>query len=306
MTYTIVPIGTVASLVLAAGAMSLGCVTNAAAQPNRYIEMGLGMNAAPPLVAHGSDNDWSTKCDLIINPLGLETGGECDSAPPRTSWTNAFGRGNGFGAGMAIGYDWGAVRLELEYLYRSTAYDDRSDTDIFDDVTLDKREQEIEQAYGEIDDLRTHGAFVNVYYDFGPSTSSWTPYVGVGVGGERATLDYRSVWKRNDDPERISTFMDPLLRAKVAGTTTIGNARVSDTTLGYQLLAGVDYRLGEQSTLGIKLRWVDFDAFESGETLWSQLRSHESSVGRTDDIRYSVTTDNNGYWGLGVSLKYLF
>ena len=100
--------------------------------------------------------------------------------------------------------------------------------------------------------------------------------------------------------------MDPLLRAKVAGTTTIGNARVSDSTLGYQLLAGVDYRLGEQSTLGVKLRWVGFEAFESGETLWSQLRSHESSVGRTDDIRYSVTTDNNGYWGLGVSLKYLF
>ena len=303
MTSSIVP---VASLVLVATAISLGCINRAAAQSKRYIEMGLGMNAAPPLVAHGSDNDWSTKCDLIINPLGLETGGECDSAPPSTSWINAFGRGNGFGAGMAIGYDWGAVRLELEYLYRSTAYDDRSDTDIFDDVTLDKREQEIEQAYGEIDDLRTHGAFVNLYYDFGLSTSLWTPYAGVGIGGERATLDYRSVWKRNDDPERIATFMDPLLRARVAGTTTVGNARVSDSSLGYQLLAGVDYRLGERAMLGVKLRWVDFEAFESGETLWSQLRSHESSVGRGEDIHYRVATDDNGFWGLGVGLKYLF
>ena len=127
-----------------------------------------------------------------------------------------------------------------------------------------------------------------------------------GVGGERATLDYRSVWKRNDDPERISTFMDPRLRAKVAGTTTIGNARVSDSTLGYQLLAGVGYRLGEQAMLGVKLRWVDFEAFESGETLWSQLRSHESSVGRAEDILYMVTTDDNGFWGLGLSLKNLF
>ena len=191
-------------------------------------------------------------------------------------------------------------------MYRSTVYDDRSDTDIFDDVTLDKREQEIEQAYGEVDDLRTHGAFVNVIYDFGPSTSSWTPYVGVGIGGERATLDYRSVWKRNDDPERISTFVDPLLRAKVAGTTTVGNARVFDSSLGYQLLAGIDYRLGERATLGVKLRWVDFEAFESRETLWSQLRSHESSVGRGEDILYTVTTDDSGFRGLGVSLKYLF
>ena len=93
-----------------------------------YMEMDLGMNGAPPLLAHGSDNDWSTKCDLIINPLGLETGGECDSVPARTSWTNAFGRGNGSGAGMTIGYDWGVVKLELEYRYRSTTYDDRSDT----------------------------------------------------------------------------------------------------------------------------------------------------------------------------------
>ena len=92
----------------------------------------------------------------------------------------------------------------------------------------------------------------------------------------------------------------------MAGTTTIGSARVSDSTLGYQLLAGVDYRLGERASLGIKLRWVDFEGFESGGTLWSQLRSHESSVGRGGDILYTVTTDDNGYLGLGVSLKYLF
>ena len=33
--------------------------------------MDLGAALAPPLTAHGSDNDWGTKCDLIINPLGL-------------------------------------------------------------------------------------------------------------------------------------------------------------------------------------------------------------------------------------------
>ena len=293
-------------VVLMAGAMALGYGNDSVAQTTRYFQLGLGLNVAPSLLAHGSDNDWGTKCDLIINPLGLETGGECGMAPPRTSWTNGFGGGNGILGGLAIGYDWGSLRLELEFLHRSAAHEERSDTDIFDDVTLDKREQEIEQAYGEIDDLRSNGAFVNLYYDFGASDSTWTPYVGIGVGSERATLDYRSIWKRNDDPERISTFVDPVLRAKVAGTTTVGNAPVSDSTLGYQLLAGVDYAMGSRTVLGVKLRWVDFEAFESGEYLWSQLRSHESSVGRGGDILYTVTTDDKEFWALDISLKYLF
>ena len=37
---------------------------------------------------------------------------------------------------------------------------------------------------------------------------------------------------------------------------------------------------------------MDFEAFESGETLWSQLRSHESGVGRGGDILYTMTTDD--------------
>ena len=221
-------------VVLAVGAMSMGCVSGASAQSNRYIEMGLGVNAAPPLVAHGSDNDWSTKCDLIINPLGLETGGECDSTPPRTSWTNAFGRGNGFGAGMA----------------------------------------------GNATTTR------NV------SRRSWIRCCGPRLGLETQ--------------RRPGTYLDVHGSAAAGQGGRHGNARVSGSTLGYQLLAGVDYRLGEQPTLGVKLRWVGFEAFESGETLWSQLRSHESSVGRAEDILYMVTTDDNGYWGLGVSLKYLF
>ncbi len=89
--------------------------------------------------------------------------------------------------------------------------------------------------------------------------------------------------------------MDPELRAKVAGTTTVGNTLLEDTTMGYQFLLGADYRLSSQTMLGVKFRWVEFDTFKSGETLWSQLRSHESSVGRGEDILYTVTTDDNKF-----------
>ncbi len=271
-----------------------------------YIQMDLGTGIAPPFAVHGSDNDWGTKCDLIINPLGVEVAGECDAAPPLTAWTNEFDGGAGMRAGVAFGYDWGPVRLEGEYFRRVTTYDDQSDIDIFDDVTLDKQEQEIELATGGVDDWRSHAGFVNAYYDFGPASASWTPYVGAGFGVERASLDYVSVWKRNDDPERISTFADPLLRARIAGTTTIGDARLTDVVTGYQLLAGVDYRLREPATLGVRFQWVDFGEFASEPLPWNQLRSHESSVGRGEAVLYRMTTDASRFWGVSLSLKYRF
>ena len=290
----------VVAMVLAA------CVRQAGAQTGPYIQMDLGMTVAPSLGVRGSDNDWGTKCDLIINPLGVEAGGECDSAPAPTSWTNEFGGGRGVGSGFALGHDWGGVRLEGEYFRRVTAYDRRADTDIFDDVTLDKQEQEIEAAFGRVDDLQGHGVFANAYFDFTPAGSPWTSYVGGGVGLERATLDYGSVWKRNDDPDRIATFTDPLLRAKLAGTTTIGDARLTDVVAGYQLLVGVDRRLGDRVALGVKFRWADFGGFVSDATPWDQLRSHESSVGRGEDVLYHVTTDDSRFWGVSLGLKYRF
>ena len=89
-------------------------------QAGPYIQMDLGPSVAPPLTVHGSDNDWGTKCDLIINPLGVEAAGECAAAPPLTSWNKEFDGGAGFRAGVALGYDWGAVRLEGEYFHRVT------------------------------------------------------------------------------------------------------------------------------------------------------------------------------------------
>ena len=80
--------------------------------------------------------------------------------------------GSVVGGGIALGYDWGAIRLEGKYLHRATVYDDTADLDVFDDVSPDKREQEIELAGGGIDDWQSHGAFVNVYYDFALASSS--------------------------------------------------------------------------------------------------------------------------------------
>ncbi len=291
---------------LAIGMVAITCADAAAARTGPYVQMGLGAALAPPLTVHGSDDDWGTRCDLIINPSGLEVGNECDAAPPRSSWTNDFDGGSGIAASLAFGYDRGQVRIEIEYFHRGTVFGDSDDLIILDDVTLDKQDQEIELAVGTTDDLRSHGLFANLFYDFGAEEARWTPYVGAGIGVERATLDYGTIWKRNDDPERITTFMDPALRAKLAGTTTIGDARLTDTLMGYQLLAGVDYRLRDPVMLGVQFRWVTFGEFESDPTPWNQLRSHESSVGRGEMVRYQVTTDDSRFWSIGINLKYGF
>ena len=125
--------------------------------------------------------------------------------------------------------------------------------------------------------------------------------------GDTGTLapDLRgtSHWR---NPERISTFADPVLRAKIAGTTTIGDARLTDILAGYQLLAGVDYRLREPVTLGVRFRWVDFGEFRSEPLPWNQLRSHESSVGRGETVLYQMTMDASQFWGVSLNLKYRF
>ena len=247
-------------LLSAAAAAPLGWAGPARAQDGPYVQMDLGVAAAPGLDFTGADNDWATKCDLVINPSLVEVTSECDAAPAPATWSNAFGGGTGIRAGAAFGYRLGAVRIEGEYFQRVTVFDERSDVTITDVVTLGKQDQEIASAVGGLDDLRSHAFFANAYYDFTPAGSSWTPYVGAGM--ERASIFTH--WTRNDDPNRIATFADPALRAKLAGTTTIGSNSLTDSMAGYQVLAGVDRRLGAAATLGLKFRWAGFGAFASG------------------------------------------
>lgn len=224
---------------LAWGALALfGIAGPAAARDGPYVRMDIGLAAAAGMTLEGTDNDWSTKCDLVINPALAEVTDECDVPPPPTGWSNRFGGGSGIRPGIAFGYRRGRVRIEGEYFQRLAVFDERSDVTILDAVTLGKQDQEIEVAAGSLDDLRSHAFFANLYYDFAPAGSPWTPFAGFGAGVERAALHYFTEWKRNDDPGLITTFVDPLLRAKVAGTATIGEASLTDRVAGWQVLAG--------------------------------------------------------------------
>ena len=136
--------------------------------------------------------------------------------------------------------------------------------------------------------MLSHNFFANLYYDY-HSDSKFTPYVGFGVGFAQVSLDFYNRWTRNSDPDLIPTFDKAdaegqelanreRLNQQLAGTTSIGRAKLSDTLFGYQVIAGVDYQVSEPVSIGLKFRWADFGEFEDGRE-WDQLRSHDSAIG---------------------------
>ena len=307
-----------------------------------YIGGDLGIAVAPGLDVNSSDNDVGTTCDGFINTRDesgnyLMPPGNCDPAP--SAWSNQFDGGAGVLAGASLGYRMGSFRAEAEYFYRGTTYDSTDpNTVIGDEVTTLKAKRELEKVEGAVDDVLSHNFFANLYYDY-HSDSKFTPYVGFGVGFARVSLDYLSVWARRVDPKRITTFTDvenfddeatdayyealddgrePALQPcqtptcenlnrQVAGTTTIGRGKLSDTLFGYQVVAGVDYQVSEPVSIGLKFRWADFGEFESDPREWDQLRSHESARRPGGArVQYKVMTDDIQFWGVSLNMKYQF
>ncbi|MYG82091.1 MAG: hypothetical protein F4187_10200 [Gemmatimonadetes bacterium] len=139
----------------------------AAAQERFYFESAVGALLTPTITARATDNDWATRCDLLINPNGVETGTECDRYPPPTEWSNTSGRATGFAVGFAAGYHMGWLSTELEYRYRIAGHHDYAPTAIGDEITLDKADQELERAVGGVGDVSAHSLLANVVVRFG-------------------------------------------------------------------------------------------------------------------------------------------
>ena len=280
--------------------------TPATAQDGWYLRTNLGFAVAPGLTIDARDNDWGTRCDKLSNPGLAETRpDECASAPPPAEWTHEVGRGNGVQSVLALGYSWNDLRFEGEYLYGTTTYEPgEGESEILDVVTQEKQQQELETLDGGLEDLMAHSFFVNAYYDF-RSDSPFTPYVGVGAGIARTSLDYYGRFKRNDDPDAISTFEDPLRKARLAGTTTVGRHKMNDLLTAYQAVVGVDYALSDKVGIGARFRWSKFSEFDD-ERPWTQLRSHESSVGRGFDVMYGISTSDLMMIGGSLNMKYAF
>ena len=284
----------------------IGVSTSGLAQRGPYLRVDAGGNAAFGISVTGSDNDWGTRCDRIINPEGIEVGDECELAPGGSEWSQDFGGGAGILSGIAVGYRWDRFHFEVEAFHQGTVFDEIEEINILDEATLEKRQQEIERTFGVVNDVSSTNLFANLYYSFAPESARVRPFAGIGGGIARASLYYATYWKRNDKPEFISTFEDPLLRAKLAGTTTVGKARHADQVLGVQAVAGIEWRLADQVWLGVRARGLTYGKFTGDPIEWDELRSHQSDVGRGETILYTVETEGARYLGLSLGLRYEF
>ncbi|MYB19338.1 MAG: outer membrane beta-barrel protein [Holophagales bacterium] len=279
-----------------------------AAQNGPYIGLELGIGNGASMAIDGTDNDVATTCDGWLVPIDGTNAG-CD--PPPSAWSSDIGgNGSGMMGGLAVGYRFGNIRAELEYTHSALSYDATADLAATDDVTVDKAQQELEIAETRIETVQYESFFANAYWDFAPGARV-SPYVGLGLGTADASIDYFNRWKRNSNPDAITTFAghpeEESLRRIVAGTTTIANTKLQDSVSAYQVLAGVDFSVSESVTLGIKARLVEYGDFETGRLPWDQLRSHHSSRGPGGaDVTYVMSSDDLSMWGVSFGMKYSF
>ncbi|MDE3260149.1 MAG: outer membrane beta-barrel protein [Gemmatimonadota bacterium] len=288
----------------------------ARAQDGWYLGMQLGAAAAPGMdVRTGGLDDWSSsdvssvRCDMTLNPdrVQVEPGACSDVPQPWGPLEESFGGGRGILAGMVLGYRMRSLRVEGEYVYRIAAHDDVAvphDPATNYDPTRDASFDVVRDA---VDNVASHSAFANLYYHFRTGSKA-APYVGMGVGFSRVTVEYRTLWHRTRTIENVRIF-DPAgergeeMNSRLLGANTIDRARLSDSLLGYQAVAGLDYQVGGQVTLGFNLRWMGFAEF-NGESEYDRLRGHASVAGNPPvPVTYYVRTDDVGFLAFNLDMK---
>ncbi len=271
-----------------------------------YVDLRMGVSAASGLDVENSDNDVPTKYD------GFLGGHPSDWDPKREKWETTFDGTLGVFGSARIGYvfpwklkEFVGLRAELEYLFHSADYDQRSVIIGTADVTEQKQHQELAKGEQVMSNIVANAVLVNGFVDF-ETESRWTPYLGAGIGFAKVKVDADSYFARHHDPKDIKTDLTEEQKQLLAGTTTILDSRARDEGLIWQGVGGVNYALSDQSILSFELRYVQMPAFRSDQEYF-QLRSHESrhEPGGTV-VMHRHEIENINSFGGSIGLKFYF
>ncbi len=218
-----------------------------------------------------------------------------------------------------MGYRLGSFRLEGEYFYRGARYGSTAEPDFAGwkpSDTIHTTRQYLDGVEDAVDNLMSHNFFANLYYDY-RTDSKFTPYVGGGIGLAQVSVQYRTRWHRNPDGSQITAIKAAYLdngsaqdareyNNRLGGLLSNDEATMTDTLLGFQALAGVDYQVSEPLTIGLKFRYAMFGEFED-DSEYTNLRSHASESGDPKrPVTYYIRTDDIQFWGVSLNMKYQF
>ena len=241
-------------------------------------------------------SDSTRQEDMINVPFDLD---DPRCVRGQDTWGNRFDLDNGPLLGLTVGYAWRSFRFEAEYSYRQHGGEYESVQ------STGPKTPEFIRAGERFSDIKGHQFFGNAYYDFHNTSSKLIPYIGGGVGFMLVKLDYSAEFHRNPDLGDIEGLFG--LHPAAAGTLTSEEEELSDTLWSYQLVAGIDYPITENALFGVKVRYVDIlNDFKDGDS-WDRLRSHASTIAPGgDEVRYEIRTNDLGFWGVSLNLKYFF
>ncbi len=286
--------------VLLASALS---VTDSAAE-GFYIGLEGGFSKSGDLNVSQSFIDHPTRCDSFLYPSGTTPPTDPECTTDRISTiANVFVPGAGFMGGATLGYALGnGLRFEAEYLNRRQGSQRKlvrlgsGGGETFDQKQSewDENDPPSEHVY----DLRAHHFFLNVYYDL-RNDSPFTPYIGGGAGLGSTEMRYSARFLRG------SALGTEPWQVAVAGTLSDIDTELGKTRFGFQVIGGVDYALGDDFSVGAKVRWTRLSGFDRDEVSWTRVRGHESiRVDGVTPLTADFEVDDTDIWTFTVGLKY--
>ena len=168
---------------------------------------------------------------------------------------------------ITAGVKIGSVRAELEAAIRSASEDDY---ELFNGTVFEMGPLSVPAEIETSTSVRHNSYMANVYYDFDFGNSSWTPYIGAGVGlgvyRQKATVDI-------DLPDQ---FEGPAAGMGIP----VGEMEVANDTLyefEWQVGIGTAYHFSEDWAMDIGYR------FNSSNVADEFVYAHEIKVG----VRYT-------------------
>ncbi len=260
----------------------------------------------------GKANDRASVCDEFINPMYASVPGCTATRGEDDTWEVGFDGARGMMTSVAVGYVvHPLVRLEAEYLFRSSNYSQQSPIQSSAGINVAKLGDELAFAAERLGIVTANHALANVYISIPGGNNRYRPYIGGGIGLAFTNAVYSSVWARNLDPAVIETGRDlpnaEQIVQTLAGTVSVGEATLKDTHLSYQIVAGVDYAVSEKVTFGLKARTVLYSSFSDG-IYWDPLRSHAPNLRRdgSEPVEGTMSTGTIYTAGMSVVMKYYF